>query len=132
MKSYKLKNHKYANMTIIENDLSCKEIGEYKTYTLMSYTTSILTVAPKMVVLGDSLYSMTTRKHVSWFIDWCHKMGILPKISIHASREGSDSTVKLSPDDRTSRHGFREPGFLRFRHRQISCLFLLGAWGSRL
>ena len=53
-------------------------------------------------------------------------------ISIHASREGSDSTVKLSPDDRTSRHGFREPGFLRFRHRQISCLFLLGAWGSRL
>lgn len=79
MKSYKLKNHKYANMTIIENDLSCKEIGEYKTYTLMSYTTSILTVAPKMVVLGDSLYSMTTRKHVSWFIDWCHKMGILPK-----------------------------------------------------
>ena len=53
-------------------------------------------------------------------------------ISIHASRGGSDSTVKLSPDDRTSRHGFREPGFLRFRHRQISCLFLLGAWGSRL
>ena len=53
-------------------------------------------------------------------------------ISIHASREGSDSTVKLSPDDHTSRHGFREPGFLRFRHRQISCLFLLGAWGSRL
>ena len=54
------------------------------------------------------------------------------QISIHASREGSDSTVKLSPDDHTSRHGFREPGFLRFRHRQISCLFLLGAWGSRL
>ena len=53
-------------------------------------------------------------------------------ISIHASRGGSDSTVKLSPDDRTSRHGFREPRFLRFRHRQISCLFLLGAWGSRL
>lgn len=30
MKSYKLKNHKYANMTIIENDLSCKEIGNIK------------------------------------------------------------------------------------------------------
>lgn len=81
MKSYKLENHKYANMQIIENDLSHKKIGEYKTYTLISYTTAILTVCPtsKMVVLGNSLYSMTTRKHVSWFIDWAHKMGILPK-----------------------------------------------------
>ena len=30
-------------------------------------------------------------------------------ISIHASRGGSDSTVKLSPDDRTKQYGFREP-----------------------
>ena len=32
-------------------------------------------------------------------------------ISIHASRKGSDRRVKLSPDGRTNRHGFREPGF---------------------
>ena len=64
--------------------------------------------------------------------EFLDKLTDLASISIHASRGGSDSTVKLSPDDRTSRHGFREPGFLRFRHRQISCLFLLGAWGSRL
>ena len=33
----------------------------------------------------------------------------LTPISIHASRGGSDSTVKLSPDDRTKQYGFREP-----------------------
>ena len=80
MKSYKLENHKYANMEIIENDLSHKEIGEYKTYTLISYTTGILTVCPKMVVLGNSLYSMTTRKHVSWcLLTGPIKRGFFPK-----------------------------------------------------
>ena len=34
---------------------------------------------------------------------------IVIQISIHASRGGSDSTVKLSPDDRTKQYGFREP-----------------------
>ena len=54
------------------------------------------------------------------------------EISIHASRGGSDCAVKLSPNYRTWRHGFREPGFHRFFYRRFPCFFLLGAWGSRL
>ena len=51
-------------------------------------------------------------------------------ISIHASRGGSDSTVKLSPDDRTRRHGFREPGFSGFLSA-VSMLFFFWALGVR-
>ena len=52
------------------------------------------------------------------------------KISIHASRGGSDSTVKLSPDDRTKQHGFREPGFSGFLSA-VSMLFFFWALGVR-
>lgn len=51
-------------------------------------------------------------------------------ISIHASRGGSDSTVKLSPDDRTKQHGFREPDFSGFLSA-VSMLFFFWALGVR-
>lgn len=51
-------------------------------------------------------------------------------ISIHASRGGSDSTVKLSPDDRTKQYGFREPGFSGFLSA-VSTLFFFWALGVR-
>ena len=51
-------------------------------------------------------------------------------ISIHASRGGSDSTVKLSPDDRTKQHRFREPGFSSFLSA-VSMLFFFWALGVR-
>ena len=51
-------------------------------------------------------------------------------ISIHASRGGSDSTVKLSPDDRTKQHGLREPGFSDFLSA-VSMLFFFWALGVR-
>ena len=54
----------------------------------------------------------------------------LALISIHASRGGSDSTVKLSPYDRTKQYGFREPGFSGFLSA-VSMLFFFWALGVR-
>lgn len=67
MVTRKLKNHEYAQARIeIEND------GDSIIYRLVSYSTHVATV----VKMSDGwfldcsgLYSMTTRRHISWFLD---------------------------------------------------------------
>ena len=54
------------------------------------------------------------------------------QISIHASREGSDSAIKAAPIYRIWHHGFREPGFSGSFHQRFPCFFPLGTGGSHL
>lgn len=57
----KLKNHKSAQSSIFEND---KEIILY------SYTTKVIIINKVKNTLDvTGLYSNTTRRHISWFMD---------------------------------------------------------------
>lgn len=63
----KLKNHEYAQARIeIEND------GDSIIYRLVSYSTHVATVhetAAGWFLDCYGLYSMTTRRHIGWFLD---------------------------------------------------------------
>lgn len=63
----KLNNHKYANArVVIDNNDDCI------TYRLVSYTTHVATVtetAAGWFLDCGGLYSMTTRRHIGWFLD---------------------------------------------------------------
>ena len=68
LRSYKLNNHKYANCEIVETD-------DY--LYLYSYNTLVIKVEKENVnIYIHGLYSTTTRKHISWFIQQIFK-GIL-------------------------------------------------------
>ena len=68
MTTRKLKNHEYAQARIeIEND------GNGFVYRLVSYSTHVATVHCTndgcWFLDCNGLYSMTTRRHISWFLD---------------------------------------------------------------
>lgn len=67
MTTRKLKNHQYAQAHIeIEND------GDSIIYRLVSYKTHVATVhetAAGWFLDCYGLYSMTTRRHIGWFLD---------------------------------------------------------------
>ena len=62
----KLNNHKYANArVVIDND------GDSTIYYLVSYTTHVAKVVETSAgwfLDCGGLYSMTTRKHIGWFL----------------------------------------------------------------
>ena len=67
MTTRKLKNHEYAQAhVVIEND------GDSIIYRLVSYETHVATVhetAAGWFLDCYGLYSMTTRRHIGWFLD---------------------------------------------------------------
>lgn len=69
----KLHNHPYANCSVVEHHVNGKETDKViRSYVLRSYKTFVLEVRETLdgwFLECYGLYSMTTRRHISWFLD---------------------------------------------------------------
>ena len=69
----KLHNHPYANCRVVEHKVTGKETDKFiRTWALCSYKTFVLEVSETSdgwFLECYGLYSMTTRRHISWFLD---------------------------------------------------------------
>lgn len=69
----KLYNHPYANCRVVEHQVIGKETDKFiRTWVLFSYKTNVLSVSETSdgwFLNCYGLYSMTTRRHISWFLD---------------------------------------------------------------
>lgn len=69
----KLHNHPYAKCSVVEHVVNDKETDKViRTWVLRSYKTFVLEVSETSdgwFLECYGLYSMTTRRHISWFLD---------------------------------------------------------------
>lgn len=69
----KLHNHQYANCLVVEHQATAKETDKFiRSWALCSYKTLVLEVSETSngwLLYCYGLYSMTTRRHISWFLD---------------------------------------------------------------
>ena len=69
----KLHYHPYANCRVVEHQVTGKETDKFiRTWVLCSYKTFVLEVSETSagwLLNCYGLYSMTTRRHISWFLD---------------------------------------------------------------
>ena len=69
----KLRNHPYANCRVYEHQVTGKETDKLiRTWALCSYKTFVLEVTETSAgwfLNCHGLYSMTTRRHIGWFLD---------------------------------------------------------------
>jgi len=64
MKVYKFKDHPHAQAQIEEFEIPCDGLAKI----LVSYTTVVATIDTEGWLHINGLYSMTTRKHIGWFM----------------------------------------------------------------
>ena len=68
----KLHDHPYANCRVYEHKVTAKETDKFiRTWVLFSYKTIVLSVSETSAgwfLECNGLYSMTTRRHISWFL----------------------------------------------------------------
>ena len=69
----KLDTHPYANCKVFEREMRDIHTGEAigRIFVLRSYATDVVTVRETDKAWGihcDGLYSMTTRRHIGWFL----------------------------------------------------------------
>ena len=69
----KLNNHPYANCRVYEHKVTSKDTDNFiRRWVLCSYKTFVLDVTETSAgwfLECHGLYSMTTRRHISWFLD---------------------------------------------------------------